>query len=100
MKIVPVRCEKVDAGREAQTQAWTGEWVQVKTWGIFCVSFHLDGNAQMRGAVVGADVDAARGVRCDCAWSGSVQGDCAWSVGVRGVFPTKQRRSLTRLFPA
>lgn len=100
MKIVPVRCEKVDAGREAQTQAWTCEWVQVKTWVIFYVSFHLDENAQMRGAVVGADVDAARGVRCDCAWSGSVQGDCAWSVGVRGGFPTKQRRSLTRLFPA
>ena len=89
MKIVPVRCEKVDAGREAQTQAWTCEWVQVKTWIIFCVSFHLDGNAQMRGAVVGADVDAARGVRCDCAWSGSVrggsmQGNYAWNGSVRG----------------
>ena len=63
MKIVPVRCEKVDAGCETRTQAWTCEWVQVKTWVIFCVSFHLDGNAQVRGAVVGADADAGRGVR-------------------------------------
>lgn len=62
---------------------------EVKTWVIFCESFHLDGNAQMRGAVVGADVDAARGVRCDCVGSGSVrggsmQGNYAWNGSVRG----------------
>lgn len=89
MKIVPVRCEKVDAGCETRTQAWTGEWVQVKTWVIFCVSFHLDGNAQMRGAVVGADVDAARGVHCERA-----------PLLLNNAATTEQRRSLTRLFPA